>query len=112
MSTQAVLPTNSVIIPTQNSIDTVPQLRPHQWQKGQSGNPGGRPKRKPITETMEALLSDPVKLRDICEAQIKAAKKGKVDSFCAIRDTVEGKPQQTIENRGEAVVQINIAYMG
>jgi hypothetical protein len=28
------------------------------WPKGVSGNPGGRPKRKPITEELERLLAE------------------------------------------------------
>ncbi len=36
----------------------VENLRP--WQPGQSGNPGGRPKKKPITEELERPLdTDP-----------------------------------------------------
>jgi uncharacterized protein DUF5681 len=29
------------------------------WKKGQSGNPSGRPKKKPLTEALEALMTEP-----------------------------------------------------
>lgn len=32
------------------------QTEPYRWKKGQSGNPGGRPKYKPITDRLRELL--------------------------------------------------------
>ena len=66
---------------------------------GYSGNPGGRPRRKPITDAVlrifdklslqehEALLMPVIK---------KMATTGDVAAFTALRDTVEGKPAQQI----------------
>jgi Family of unknown function (DUF5681) len=31
----------------------------HQWPPGKSGNPGGRPRRKPITDRIRELLEQP-----------------------------------------------------
>jgi hypothetical protein len=30
------------------------------WPKGVSGNPGGRPKKKPLTEAYQAAINDPL----------------------------------------------------
>jgi hypothetical protein len=43
--------TNSIVTPTQNN--GLANLK--SWQPGQSGNPGGRPKRKRITEAYKRL---------------------------------------------------------
>jgi hypothetical protein len=31
----------------------------YKWPKGHSGNPSGRPKKKPLTDALEALMSEP-----------------------------------------------------
>ena len=43
---------------SQNSVKNTeyPNLRP--WRKGQSGNPRGRPKKKPVTEAIEELADE------------------------------------------------------
>jgi hypothetical protein len=35
------------------------QMEANKWKKGQSGNPSGRPKKKPLTEALEALMAEP-----------------------------------------------------
>jgi len=44
----------------------IENLRPP-WKKGESGNPNGRPKRKPITQAYEAVINQrlPAHLREI-----------------------------------------------
>ena len=69
------------------------------WPKGMSGNPGGRPNKRAITEELERLLAQQVPDKD-CEtwastialAMLTEARKGNVQAFNAIRDMVEGKP--------------------
>jgi hypothetical protein len=79
------------------------------WRKGQSGNPGGRPKKKPITEAYEAMATSKVPIAVLESLQragfegrtwaeawafglaVKAAR-GDVPAAKEIADRVEGKP--------------------
>jgi hypothetical protein len=77
------------------------------WPKGVSGNPGGRPKKQPITTELERLLGEEVPNREgqtwasvIAEALLTEAREGNVAAFNSIRDMVEGKPVQRIEESG------------
>jgi uncharacterized protein DUF5681 len=75
-------------------------LRERIWQKGQSGNPSGRPKKKPVTEMYERILSDPIALKALEQAIKKALGKGQMAMVLQLRemtDRVEGKVTQPIE---------------
>ena len=92
-----------------------PNLRP--WQKGQSGNPSGRPKKKPVTEAIEALADEklPAKMlrglralgfRGDTWAQawafgagVKAAQ-GDTSALREITDRIEGKVPAAIVGAG------------
>ena len=68
------------------------------FQKGQSGNPGGRVKRKPISDMYVRILAqNPEKLRRFCETQIDLAIEGDVQAAKEITDRVEGKALQSVE---------------
>lgn len=74
------------------------------WKPGQSGNPSGRPKKKPITEAYEALLNDPQAAKEIALAMfdvIKARGKGTAQAAKELADRVEGKVTDTIEVSGQ-----------
>jgi len=70
------------------------------FRKGQSGNPGGRPK-----NVISDASRDWLKLIDsrsgrsnaelIAQAIGKKALKGETAAYCALRDTTEGRPAQT-----------------
>jgi hypothetical protein len=82
-------------------------LRPA-WQPGESGNPSGRPKKKPVTEMYERILSDPKNLAAIEQATVKALLKGNMAMVLQLRemtDRVEGKVTQPIE----ADISVNLA---
>ena len=96
--------------PTQNSGENsgsprgrVENLKP--WPKGVSGNPGGRPRRQPLTEAYLKLATQRVPgdhrgrtYADLtAERQFKAALKGSTAAAREIGDRLEGKPQQRIE---------------
>ncbi len=78
------------------------------WKKGQSGNPSGRPKKKPITEMYERILNNPEHLAAIEAATLSALKRGNMAMVLQLReitDRVEGKITQPIE----ASVTMNLA---
>jgi hypothetical protein len=76
-------------------------LRP--WKPGQSGNPGGRPKKKPITEELERLLTEQAPSGDgrtwaalIAEALLRKASTGDVRAIAELTNRIEGKPLQSL----------------
>jgi Family of unknown function (DUF5681) len=74
------------------------------WKKGQSGNPGGRPKRL-ITDAYEAQLIQPVKGDNqkrtyaelIAAAQIRKALRGNTMAAKEVTDRIEGKTRQAAD---------------
>src|SRR5215469_8992789 len=74
---------------------SIKNLRP--WQKGESGNPGGRP-RKPISDAYADLAEHPFPgdkhgrtyAQRLAEAQFRAAVKGKTDAAREIANRIEG----------------------
>lgn len=77
------------------------------FEKGKSGNPGGRPKEKPfldaLTMELKARGDDHKALRQIAGKLVDRAIKGDMAAALAIADRLDGKPAQAIENAdGEA----------
>jgi hypothetical protein len=80
--------------------DRSENLRP--WPKGTSGNPGGRPRNKPITEELERQLlqegpSGKTWAAAIVEAMLRRASKGDVRAFAELADRLEGKTAQPVQ---------------
>jgi len=85
---------------SENSSGGAPQLDPYKFKPGQSGNPSGRPKKKPITEMYERILNNPENVAAIEIAVNKALAKGQMAMVLQLRemtDRVEGKVVQPIE---------------
>jgi hypothetical protein len=81
--------------------DRNPNLKP--WPKGVSGNPGGRPKKKAITEELERLLEEEAPNSDgktwaatVAEALLRQAAKGDVRAITELANRIEGKPAQPV----------------
>lgn len=73
------------------------------WKPGQSGNPGGRPKKQSITEELERLLAEEAPNSGgrawvvvIAEALLQKARKGDVRAFAELANRMEGKPRQSL----------------
>jgi uncharacterized protein DUF5681 len=95
---------------------------PYRFKPGQSGNPGGRPKKRPISDRYaemaerELLEEDRIKhgLPEgatwgdaLASVRFKAALEGKTDAAREIREAIEGKTgprQEHIENQNVEVV--------
>lgn len=67
---------------------------------GQSGNPGGRPKERPFRDALRLEIAaageNQRKLRAIARALLDRAETGDVPAIVQLRDTLDGKPAQTI----------------
>jgi hypothetical protein len=95
-----------------NTRKLPPEMEATKWQKGQSGNPSGRPKKKPITEMYERILNNPEHLAAIEAATVSALKKGNMAMVLQLReitDRVEGKVSQDINLNGELTLADRIS---
>lgn len=85
------------------------------WPKGTSGNPSGRPKRRPISDAYLALVDIKIPAKTAKElglprgatwgqclalAQFKRALTGEARNASEIREAIEGKSTQRIEVSG------------
>ena len=88
-----------------------PEMETRKWKPGESGNPAGRPRKRPISDSYLAMTEQelPEELRDslrlkkgatyrdaIALGQIRSAIKGKTEAAREIREAIEGKVTQRI----------------
>lgn len=82
----------------------------HRIKPGEVRNPGGRPKKKPITEELEALLekvnpndkNKRTNAKIIADVLFELAQKDKkLDAIKEIADRTEGRPTTSLEVTGE-----------
>jgi Family of unknown function (DUF5681) len=93
------------------------KTKPYRFKKGESGNPGGRP-RKLISLAYEKLalelIPNDAKKRTyadlLAEAQFREAIKGKTQAAREVTDRLEGKAMQPIElsNREDQPLQVSL----
>src|ERR1700681_3293 len=77
----------------------------YRWKKGQSGNPGGRPKSKTLSDAYRNKLEEPVPndpekrtwAELIAEAQVRDAVRGNVQAAREIADRTARRARQAIE---------------
>jgi len=78
-----------------------------QFKPGESGNPGGRPKSKPITDLLRELLEeDPQMARDIAKKLLQLAKKGSLGHFKEMTDRIEGPVVQQQESKADVMLKV------
>jgi len=77
------------------------------FEKGKSGNPGGRPKAKDFTDALRVAVlateGDKTKLRKIAEKLADMAVEGDIQAIKEIGNRLEGTPAQTIHATTEQV---------
>lgn len=95
-----------------NTEHTENTSKPWLWKPGQSGNPGGRPKRKYITDALkECLESNPEELRKMAQAAIREALNGNIRAFQEIADRTEGKVADIHKIEGEVLITPNMRVL-
>lgn len=108
-------------------------IAPYRFRPGQSGNPGGRPKKQPITSEYEKLSDKtlPEKLRNILNDQcgeellpegstfaqgnavrryLDALEKGDTSAAREIREAIEGKSKVRVEVSGPEGGPVETVY--
>ena len=87
-------------------------LQEHQWKKGQSGNPKGRPKTDSITKAIQQLLKDGVNGQSLYDAiarvAIQRALQGDHRFWQYVIERTDGKVADTLQQSGE--VEIVVRY--
>lgn len=81
------------------------------FKKGQSGNPGGRPKSREFRDVLMLALKsadgDKLKLRRVAEKLVEKAIEGAMAAIREIADRVDGKPTQAlISEDGDQPIRI------
>lgn len=87
-------------LPASANNEKTKRRPPHLWPKGVSGNPSGRPKKKPITEMFEKLLEDTGNMELVAKAVMETLQsKGmaKVLLLDKMADRVEGKVKDELD---------------
>lgn len=77
--------------PSEKQLRQRETIKPFQFKPGKSGNPGGRPKKTPLTEALQRIVQDPQAADKLAKSIVKEANKGNHKAFKEIADRVEGK---------------------
>lgn len=83
-------------------VRTLPEAaKPFMFQPGVSGNPGGRPKKKPITSAYARAVENPADADKLAKALFDKACTGDVNAAKELREGIEGKALQAVRVDGE-----------
>ena len=85
---------------------TSPHLKPHHFQPGESGNPGGVRKKPVSFQELAAGVNEEAKRRMVL-ALVRKAEKGDVRAFEELANRAEGKPAvRVIHEESPALAQL------
>jgi hypothetical protein len=99
----------------QNSVQAASRERqlkaiePYRFKPGQSGNPGGRPKRDYAAEIAQAVFEQNPDL--IYKAMLKSLKRGSAGSFAVLAERGYGKTPQHVELSGQSGGPIQVEFV-
>jgi hypothetical protein len=83
------------------------------FRKGQSGNPGGRPKQKEFRDALNLALKradgDKRFLNRVAESLVAKAVAGDVSAIREIADRIDGKPAQAVTGEDGGPLQHTLA---
>lgn len=91
------------------SVSRAAHLAQYKFKAGESGNPGGRPRKKPITEMYERILAKSKNRKLIEETVLKMVLGGRMSSVLQLREMAErteGKVVQPVEMGGNVTVSL------
>jgi hypothetical protein len=92
-------------VPQNRRKTGVPGGESTRWKPGQSGNPGGRPKKTPLADACREVLALPVPddaegrtyAKAIAQSLAQKALAGDIRAAQELADRAEGKPRQSLE---------------
>ncbi len=79
------------------------------FKPGQSGNPGGRPKRDLAAEIAQAIFEGNAEA--IAKAMLKSLKRGNPKTFSAMAERAYGKVAQHVEIGGEVSHEMKVTWV-
>ena len=106
-------------VPQNRSVKRLPPgMAAKMWKPGQSGNPGGRPKKKPLTEQLERILDDCGRdprqrtyAQRLVESMVKRAIKKSDFAAKEIWERAEGKVPQAVTGANGGPMQFQVAVL-
>jgi hypothetical protein len=112
-------PATAERVPPQNTQSPVERVEGGKWAPGASGNPGGRPRSKPLSDALRDYMAKPFPgdtegrtyAEVIALGAIKRAIGGNIDALKEIGDRVEGRTAQVIHAAGRDGGPIEVANL-
>ena len=87
-------------------------LAEHQWKKGESGNPKGRPKKDSITKAIQTLMDEGIDGQPLYEAiarvAVQKALRGDRHFWTYVIERCDGKVADALQQSGE--VEVIVRY--
>jgi hypothetical protein len=83
-----------------------PAMEARKWKPGESGNPGGRPKKDVASDIAQQLFEGNAEM--IARAMLRQLRKGNAKVFAVLADRAWGKPHQQIDVTGQMNVSVVI----
>lgn len=83
-------------------------IAPFKFKPGQSGNPGGRPKRDFAAEIAQAVFEKNPEI--VYTAMLKSLRKGSAGAFAVLAERGYGKSPQPIELDGNVTAEVKVTF--